>query len=91
MIKVSNRAINFKMANSLQTHDFAFVLRSNGDWTHDIVAHKGLVDTSSRDVTVAHNGRIETSSFAHKGLTLTYRQLEKFEKHHTLCRLVQLN
>jgi hypothetical protein len=50
MIMVSNRAINFKMANSLQTHDFAFVLRSNGEWTYAIVAHRGLIDTSSEDV-----------------------------------------
>jgi hypothetical protein len=71
MITVSNRAINFKMANSLQTHDFAFVLRSNGDWTYAIVAHRGLIDTSSGDVIVAHNGLTETSIFAHKGLIET--------------------
>jgi hypothetical protein len=71
MITVSNRAINFKMANSLQTHDFAFVLRSNGEWTYAIVAHRGLVDTLSGDVIVAHNELIEASIFAHKGLIKT--------------------
>jgi len=48
MMIVSNRAIAFKMANSLQTHDFAFVLRSNGQWTYAMVAHRGpIIDTSS--------------------------------------------
>lgn len=35
-----------KKANFLLAHDFAFVLRSNGQWTYAMVAHRGPIGTS---------------------------------------------
>ena len=48
MVVPSSMRHAIENANSLKTHDFAFVLRSNGDWCYAIVAKKNA-PSESRD------------------------------------------